>query len=692
MISANARQTTANRWTLAVFLTLTAGMSGLLGRVVYLQASPPPQLVAQMSERASVAREPGRRGDLLDRRGRLLASTRFGSRVVVDPAEFPKKNIDKHLIALAEALGQPLEKVAPRIVNAMAENERRETAFKESRVIEPVLTDEEKAAAVLELTNAEAETTDDGALVQPVAALIPKAVPTKPRLIRYVVMSEVLDDARVAAVKKAKIAGVVLETRPVRELADPDIAAAMVGKVGFDGSGALAAEKMLNAKLEPTDGSFKYVRDARGQALWVEPGAYVQPQRGEDIRLSIDMELQRILVRELTKGVQHADAQGGRAILVDSLTGEILAMADVIRRPRDVVDYDWKTPIPKDKRLDGPRYATVFADPARDIHPALAHNRVLEDLYEPGSTFKPFMWAAATQAGVASPGEVLNTHWGAWATPYGRPIKDVVKRAEQTWTDVLVNSSNIGMVQVTARLTFDQMHDAVVKFGFGKRTGLGVPGEAAGIVTPMKRWSKYTQTSVAFGHEVAVTPMQMARGFCVFARPGDLAGTLPDVRLIANVSSDGTSINDPGKRVLDAKTAALTRETLRGVTRNLDDKLAHRDPPETGWRYELFGKSGTADIPMTNAPEGKTKPKGSDGYFRGQYNATFVAAGPVENPRLVCVVVIDDPGREQIKAKAHYGSVVAGPIVRRVMDQSLAYLGVPASLTPTSQGPAHASE
>lgn len=700
-------------WAAAIFGVLSLAMGGIFARVVSLQTQPPEGLVEQMSDRTSVRVERGRRGDVLDRRGRPLAATRFGFRAILDPSEFPVKDTFKHLELLSEVLGQPLETVGPRVLNAMGENERRAKAIAEHAQIELMLTEEEKQEELEEQARAReaagsepmgesaeaaARNVNEGVAAGAAEGLDVHGMSAKPvwaskppRLIRYLVMSEVLSEGQVERIKRAKIPGLKLETRPVREMVSPEIAAAMVGKVNVDGQGLLAMEKLLDERLEAKDGSFKFVRDAKGRPLWVEPGAYTPPQRGEDVRLSLDLELQRIVREELERGVEEADAQGGRAILIDSVTGEILAIADTIRKPADVVEYDWATVIPKDKRLDGPRYITVRNDPGRSLHPALAHNRVVEDLYEPGSTFKPFMWAASTELGLARPEEVFNTHWGQWATPYGRPIKDVVKRATMTWREVLINSSNIGMVQGTARMTFEQMRGFVLAFGFGQRTNIGVPGESVGMVTGAKGWSKYTQTSVAFGHEVAVTPLQMARAFAAFSRPGEMAGTLPSLTLLAReVGADGRITPDLGKRVISTATAEETRQTLRGVTQNLDKKLAAREVPETGWRYELFGKSGTADIPMTNPPPGKKKPKGSDGYFRGQYNASFVAGGPAESPRLVCVVVIDDPGRELIRKKAHYGTYVSGPVVRRIMDKSLAYLGVPASMTPTSAGPAHA--
>jgi cell division protein FtsI (penicillin-binding protein 3) len=512
------------------------------------------------------------------------------------------------------------------------------------------------------------------------------------------VTPDVLPEARVDAAKASAVPGMHLELHPVREFADESLAAFLVGVVGYDGRGALAAEKVLNGALAERDGRFTFIRDAAMRPLWIEPDGWKPPEPGADVRLSIDLALQAALYEELYRGVQDANAQGGRGILLDPATGEVLAVADIVRSPLGVVDYDWKTVIPKDKGPGGPRYRTVRGDPARVAHPALAHNRCVEDVYEPGSTFKPFMWAAVSELGLAQPAEPFDTGGGHYRTPYGRQISDVVKRDTMTWAQVLVNSSNIGMTKGTARMSFRQMRDAVLKFGFGSLSGIGLPGETRGLVTSAKAWSNYTQTSVAMGHEVAVTPVQMARAFSVFARSGPESGTLPRVTLLAARGGTGQPAGTaPGAvpvlntRVLPQRIADLTRETMRGVTAKLDENML-REYNEGGWRHEIFGKSGTAEIPLGQPPEGQRRPRGSDGYFTGQYNSSFIAAGPVENPRLVCLIVIDDPGPELIPKKRHYGAWVAGPVVRRVMERALTYMGVPASVTPGGRGEGHAGD
>jgi cell division protein FtsI/penicillin-binding protein 2 len=176
----------------------------------------------------------------------------------------------------------------------------------------------------------------------------------------------------------------------------------------------------------------------------------------------------------------------------------------------------------------------------------------------------------------------------------------------------------------------------------------------------------------------------MARAFSIFARSGEDAGTLPPIRLTAG--EDGEENVVPGVRVLPRRIAELTRETMRGVTKNLDTKLATWETEKVAIRYEAFGKSGTAEIPLGPPPPGKHRPKGCDGYFQGQYNASFIAGAPVENPRLVVLVVMDDPGPDRVAHRQHYGARASGPVVRRILERSLAYLGVPPSYPDVEEG------
>ena len=630
-------------------------MALVLARVVELQVAPGEELVEHLDARVTRRIEHAVRGDLLDRRGRLLATTRFGERVVVDPVVFPDPP-DEAIVALADAIGMDPADLGRRIITKLAVNEERAGAwerFKERYGEEPP---------------------DDVDKPRPIIRYVPIDAGA-------VKMSggHVLGDEQADAVRALDLPGVRLEQRSVRECVGGEAVMSIVGKVGFEHEGLLGAERWLDGELSGTDGSLRYVRDAYGRPLWMEPHARKPAHRGKDVRLSIDLELQRIALAELRRGVEDADAAGGRLVAIDPATGEVLAMCDVIRPIEGAVPFPWddKAGPPSqgpDPDAPKPRYIAVMDDPGRRIHPALGRNRCVEDVYEPGSTFKPFVWSSVTELGLAQPDEVFDTEGGRWHTSYGRYIEDVTKRDHMTWSEVLVNSSNIGMTKGAERLTFEQLHDAIVRFGFGSRTGIGLPGEAAGIVTSMKNWSKYTQTSVAFGYEVAVTPVQMAQAFCAMARTGELAGTLQPARLTAVGPRD--AVRSFRHRVLPVAVAELTRQTLRAVAHNMERHMARRYPLEQGWKYSMFGKSGTAQIPLGMPPPGHRRPRWSRGYFEGQYNSSFIAGGPVDEPRLVVLVVIDDPGPSQVRRRVHYGSAVAGPVVRRVMERGLAYFGV----------------
>lgn len=672
----------------AVSTLLTVGLTlafvVLLARVVQLQVAPPERLRQQAAAQSRVSKvaEIGIRGDLLDRRGRVLAATRIGERCFVDPVNFPDPP-DEAIVRLAAALGLPVEQVGLKIISRMEENTRR-------------ISDEARPALagprfLTRFVRPPDEDGDDD-LIDEVGESVPNLRP-----IRYVVVSGILTPEQADAARRLRIPGVHLERRSVRDYPGGAEVSRLVGKVGFENTGLLGAEALLDRKLAAEAGSTRFVRDSGGRPLWIGPGHVAPPRHGSDVRLSLDLEIQRIAREELERGVEDADAAGGRIVVLDPITGEVLAMHDLaIDRP-GMVEYPWENPktpgASAAKLARGERYITILSDddqrrlrrgpkdqpPPKRLpgEPRVQRNRCVEDLYEPGSTFKSFVWATIVDHGLARPDEVFDTEHGKWRTSYGRPIADVTIRPKMTWAEVLVNSSNIGMVKGGERLSHGQLHDALIRFGFGRATGAGLPGEAAGLVTPMRLWSKYTQTSVSFGNEVAVTPIQMARAFSAFARPGHLAGTLPPVRMtVAEPDSTGNRAEPLLLRVLPPETAAYTARVLSIVADNMETRLADTAREDRDWKYTIYGKSGTAMIPLGEAPEGLRRPRGSLGYFPNQYNSSFVAAGPLESPSLVVVCVIDDPGPDLVRSRRHYGSLVAGPVVRRTMERTLTYLGV----------------
>ncbi len=606
-MSAMDRVEFVGRWTT---IGLTAMLIIALARVTQLQVAPPARLMAYVGERVTNAPQDAPRADLLDRKGRVIAATSFGQRLFLDPSRFAQPH-ETAVERLAEAAGIDESLILERLVPRLVENKRR----------------------------AEADEAP----------------------IRYVSVGGVLEDWQAEAVRTLRMDGAHLERVPVRTVAG-DVAAGIVGKVGAENVGLLGAERTFDAALQSDPGRLRYVHDARGRPLWIEAGDYQPARLGDDVRLSLDLVLQEMAVEEITRGVEEADAAGGRIVMVDPVTGEILAMADVTREVKGLRAFDARQVT--DAFENGVRFRVIPPDEKRAIHPALGRNRCVEDAYEPGSTFKPFLWSAVVERGLANLDEVINTHDGRWRTPYGRPVEDVAARGEQTVAQVLINSSNIGMVQLVSRLKNDEARRAILRYGFGSRTGLGLPGESAGIVTSPKDWTHYTQTSVAMGYEVAVTPVQMARAFSVFARDGELAGAMTDVTLAA--AGSGRTPSAMFHRALPPAVAMSAREAMRGVTANMDRTLERAGRIDTAPLYEMFGKSGTARV---FRPDGK-------GYIPRQYVSSFIAGAPVERARVVVVVVIDDPGPACIRRNQHFGSWVAGPVVRRVVERALPYLGV----------------
>lgn len=670
------------RFVAAAFAVVsTLVMLIVVGRVAQLKIAPGPRLAAYISDRVGHQAEPSPRGDLLDRRGRPLSMSEVAFRVVIDPV-IAEPQMDRVITALAEALGVPPDQIGTPLVRAVARN-------REVRTLTLPQGEEANAPPQRSLIGRISDAID--------RAREPEFEPdriTGQR--RYLPVGPVLDRDIAQVVRRLGLPGVIVEKQLVRTTPGGEDAASIVGKVGFGHAGLLGVERALEDRLRGENGRIGLVRDAGNKPVLIRTETSEAGSRGEDVRLSIDLELQRIAIEELRRGMEDADAAGGRLVMLQPMTGEILAMVDLYREVRGITPFPWVEPgtprdrwpvLPPPERR--PRYQTIPPDPGREVHPALGRNRCVEDIYEPGSTFKSFIWATGLQLGLMKDGEILDTT--AYRTPYGRSFTDVTKRNTQSWDDILVHSSNVGMVKLSERMKPAQMHGAMTRFGFGSTTRLGLPGEAAGIVTPLKDWTVYTHSSVAIGHEVAVTPVQMVRAFAVYARSGPLAGTLPHLRLIAPTREELAA--EPLVRVLDAPVAEHTRRVLERVAERMDASMRRqfRNEPKPG--YTMFGKSGTADIPVV-APlverDGRMVrmgvPRGGRGYFHNQYNSSFIAGAPTEAPRIVVLVVIDDPGPDRVRQKQHYGSAVAGPVVRRVVERSLRYLGVPPAIESVAAG------
>lgn len=548
---------------MAVLLTVV--LLGLIGRVLQLQTQAPPQITERLDSQRSTATLAGRRGTLLDRRGRMLAVTRTARRLFIDTALITERN------TFSERVGYTLG-------------------------MDPIE--------------------------------IEKAIGKRSRS-RYIVIDKRLDEERLAKLQDVKneLAGLATESIIVRDYPYGTLAGQVIGFVGADGKGLEGMERLLDEKLRGVPGKYRYLRDSRGQPLWVEAASYTPNTDGQTVRLSLDITIQAIAETYLAETVQKYRAESGQMIVMDPHTGEVLAMANF-------------------PQFDPTAFASQDASKWR--------NRCVTDVFEPGSIFKPFIWAAATQLGYAKPTELIDcTTSGVWRSSEGRRLRDAHAHGVLTWEGVLIQSSNIGMAIVGERIGAKHLHGIVKAFGFGEPTGSGLPGEIGGIVNPLDKWTHYSITSIPMGQEISVTPLQMVRAFSAIANGGYL---VTPTLLALDADEAGQQIRE---RVLSETVAAKTRDVLgrtvtEGTGRKANSKL-----------YALFGKTGTAQLPdLVNG-----------GYFQDQYVASFVAGAPLDNPRLVIGCFIHKPDR----SVGHYGGTVAAPPVMKVMEESLLYLGVPPS-------------
>ncbi|MDP6381058.1 MAG: penicillin-binding protein 2, partial [Phycisphaerae bacterium] len=386
--------------------------------------------------------------------------------------------------------------------------------------------------------------------------------------------------------------------------------------------------------------------DARRRPLWVESardegevGSSIADlnRDGRTIVLTIDKAIQSFVEIELKRVIEKYEAKGVIGIVMDPRTGEVLAMANL-------------------PAYDPNNYGDYPAEARR--------NRAITDPYEPGSTFKAFVAAAALAKGVVKMEEQIHCGNGVWRYR-SRTINDHHPYGRLSLQDIVVKSSNVGMAKLGVRLGDERLRQAVLDFGFGSKTGILLSGENAGVVQSAQKWSYWTTTSVPFGHEIMVTPLQLVTAFSVFANGGKLLKP----RIVRGI------LDTRGRLVADLAgkpevVSQVMPEPLANAFR--DEVLVEVVERGTGRQckisgYKVFGKTGTA---QKLAPPGSAE--SGNGYSHELYVGSFIAGAPAEAPRLVVLVAVDEPN----KSKGYYGGTVAAPAVRAILEQTLAYLGV----------------
>ncbi len=428
-----------------------------------------------------------------------------------------------------------------------------------------------------------------------------------------------LPPEQAARVMALDVPGIFLQREHRRYYPAGDVLSHVLGYTDIDEHGTEGIELALDGQLAGRPGSRRVIKDLKGRV--VEDVERVRaPRQGQDVALSIDLKLQYIAYRELKQAVTLHRAKAGSVVVLDAESGEILALANVpTYNPNNRAKYE----------------------------PSRARNRALVDLFEPGSTLKPFTIAAALESGRYTPQTVIQTAGGA--LPLGNHvIRDVHAGGDMTVSEVLQRSSNVGTARMALSLPSHDLWTMLSSSGFGTVPRVGFPGEAGGRLRDPKSWKQIEQATMSYGHGISVSLMQLARAYTVFCGDGEL---MPLTLLKRTEPVAGVP-------VISAKTALAMREMLQLVT-----QPGGTAPKAQVVGYRVAGKTGTAHklVKGTYAPD--------------RYASSFVGLAPASRPRLIVAVLIDEPSAGQ-----HYGGQVAAPVASAVLAGALRVLSIPPDL------------
>jgi cell division protein FtsI (penicillin-binding protein 3) len=439
--------------------------------------------------------------------------------------------------------------------------------------------------------------------------------------------------SRGQAVARLDLPGIGVLTDTMRRYPSGGLASQVLGFVGADGTGLAGLEQRYNGMLAGHAGQLLLEQDPSGRPI-PQGQRSIEPARpGADLVLTIDQNIQYVAERSLAVAVKQFKAKAGSVVVMAPRTGEVLAMANV-------------------PSFDPNRFGDSTAEARK--------NRAVTNVFEPGSTNKVLTAAAALEAGVVRPSTRVTVPPVLPLCPGVHPFHDSHSHGTErlTFADVVAQSSNIGTIRVATRLGAQRLAQAELNFGYGRRTGVELPGETPGIVRPQSTWTCPDLGTNAIGQGVAVSVLQMARVYASVANGGLLVQpTL--VRGIVDERGDyHASERAAPKRILSARTTRTLTGILEGVVREggtgtaaaLDD-------------WTVAGKTGTAQVP---GPAG--------GYLPGAYVGSFIGFAPAEDPRVVVAVVLDRP------TTGIYGGTVAAPVFREVASYALRHLEVPPSL------------
>jgi len=459
---------------------------------------------------------------------------------------------------------------------------------------------------------------------------------------RFVWLKRDLSDAEVRAVRSLGIPAIGISHQWRRVYPSGPLAATVLGFRRPDGQPGGGLELTQNAYLAAQPGLQVALADARRRPIWPVSEQSRPPRDGCHLLLSLDAIIQASLQQAVAQAVEDFQAKWGAGVVVDPNTGQVLAMASA-------------------PGFDPNHYAQAS--------PEEMNNRAISMPFEPGSVMKVIFAAAARDAGLLDYHSRIFCENGVYHARRGGRITDHGK--SYGWLslqDVVVFSSNIGMAKVGEKLGNRLLHETLDRFGFGRPSGIELPGESGGIVRPLEKWDGYSLRRVPFGQEVSVTSLQLAMAFSAIANGGLLLRPHLVDRIVDPQGREVyRSRTEVIRRVLSPPAAAETLQVMRQVVERGTGKSCRLG------RWTCFGKTGTAQIP------------GPGGYVQGAYVGTFVGGAPASDPRLLCVVSVYWPDR----SRGYYGSTVAAPYVKKVLTEALSYLGVPPDKPPV--GPPAAS-
>lgn len=440
---------------------------------------------------------------------------------------------------------------------------------------------------------------------------------------QFVWIARRLDVATANKLDALQLDGVFYRKEPKRYYPNDSLAAHVLGFVGTDEIGLSGVEQYYNEKIRGEPGKVYLEMDRARRAF---ESYEVQPHPGQTVVLTIDQTIQYRTEQALGAAVERAHAKSGTAIVMDPQTGEILALANA-------PSFDPNQP-PKES-VKG------------------RANGALQNIYEPGSTFKIVAYSAAIEKGLVKPEDKIDCQMGQ-ITVAGRLIHDHHPFGVLTIADALAQSSNVAAIKLGLLVGNESMYDYMKRLGFGSRTGIDLAGESPGLLRSLNRWQPSSIGSLALGQEIGVTPLQMATAYCVLANDG----LLVKPHLVRELRSPEGAVvfqaKPEARRALKRETTAALRNMLEGVTLHGTARKAQLDG------YTAAGKTGTAQ---------KIDPK-THTYSATKYIGSFVGFAPVKNPAVVIIVVIDEP------QGSYHGGDVAAPVFREIAEQILPDLSV----------------